>query len=68
MTMPSYTWIKNHEEFNKVLQELKLKQDTIKDMMEETSVLRKNVNELQRQLQQAYIRIKELQDEGYGNV
>jgi hypothetical protein len=66
--MPSYTWIKNHEEFNKVLQELKLKQDTIKDMMEETSVLRKNVNELQRQLQQAYIRIKELQDEGYGNV
>ena len=68
MTMPSYTWIKNHEEFNKVLQELKLKQDTIKDMMKETSVLRKNVNELQRQLQQAYIRIKELQDEGYGNV
>ena len=66
--MPSYTWIKNHEEFNKVLQELKLKQDTIKDMMKETSVLRKNVNELQRQLQQAYIRIKELQDEGYGNV
>jgi DNA repair exonuclease SbcCD ATPase subunit len=66
--MPSYTWIKNHEEFNKVLQELKLKQDTIKDMMEETSVLRKNVNELQRQLQQAYVRIKELQDEGYGNV
>ena len=61
--MPSYKWIK--ENSNLYDRKEKNKDDEITDCKGEIAILKRNVLELQDQLRNAYIKIKELKEKGF---
>ena len=61
--MPSYNWIKQNSDIYDRMEENK--EDEITDCKREIDILKRNVLELQDQLRNAFIKIKELKEKGF---